>query len=228
MATVGTRANRTHPVGRRNRSGPPTDYTVPSHLEELCHDLRQPAASVAIMAGSVAAGADLSPILREHLQAISRDAERMRSIVHAVLSREDTAGAVDLAALACDIVVSTHVTYSGQVTLAASEPAYIFGRRTELDRALCNLVENAEHAAGPHGHVHVEVAGSDDTVRVSVDDDGPGLLRTRGRVSLGLLIVDRVTRSHAGSVAVADSAFGGTRIEMRFRRFPRTAARVDP
>lgn len=193
----------------------PAAERVDRQLSELCHDLRQPVAALALLAAA-ATSPDLPARTRERLSQIAQEAGRLSGMVQGVLAVAPTWEPVDLAQIARDAIQSAQVTYGGDLELSAPGPAHVLGQRVQLDRALSNLIENAAHASSGVGRVHVDVRAVDDEVRVSVDDDGPGLLRAAGGVSLGLLIVDRVVREHAGDVAVEESFLGGTRIEMRF------------
>jgi CheY-like chemotaxis protein len=173
---------------------------------ELCHDLRQPVAALVQLAA--ASTAELAGPARERMAQISRETRRLCGMVQAVLAGPAVWEPVDLAGIAREVVQSVRVTYDGELDLSAPGPAPVIGQRAQLDRVLSNLIENAAHAG--RGVVHVEVRTTDGRVRVSVDDDGPGLLRGAGGVSLGLVIVDRLVREHGGQ----DSVLGGTRVEM--------------
>jgi len=177
---------------------------------ELCHDLRQPVAALVQLAA--ASTAELAGPARERMAQISRETRRLCGMVQAVLAGPAVWEPVDLAGIAREVVQSVRVTYDGELDLSAPGPAPVIGQRAQLDRVLSNLIENAAHAG--RGVVHVEVRTTDGRVQVSVDDDGPGLLRGAGGVSLGLVIVDRLVREHGGQVVVEDSVLGGTRVEM--------------
>lgn len=86
---------------------------------------------------------------------------------------------------------------------------------SQLNDAWMNLVDNAIDAAPTGGHVTVAVRRKGDTIVVCVTDDGPGIPQEdRARVfepffttkpvgqgaGLGLDVVQRVVRSHGGSV----------------------------
>jgi len=194
-----------------------------AEVSELCHDLRQPVAALAQLAAA-ATSPDLPEATRERLGHISHEAQRLSGMVQAVLASAPTWEPVNLGQVAREAVRSARVTYRGELTLSVHGPAVVLGRATQLDRALSNLIDNAVRASSAAGRVHVDVRAAHDEVRVTVDDDGPGLLRKPGRVSLGLLIVDRVVCEHAGDVTVEDSVLGGTRVEMTFP----AAGRRDP
>jgi signal transduction histidine kinase len=184
-------------------------------VSELCHDLRQPSAALSLLA-MAAMDPDLPERTQERLTQIAREVGRLSSMVHSVLSGLPVWEPVELGEIARSVVDSLLITYDGEITLAVRGRADVLGQRVQLDRALSNLVQNAAHASGGAGHVHIEVAADGDRAKLIVEDDGPGLIRAAGGVSLGLLIVDRVVRDHSGDVIVSDSSLGGTRIEMRF------------
>jgi signal transduction histidine kinase len=158
---------------------------------------------------------DLPERTQERLTQIAREVGRLSGMVHSVLASLPVWEPVELGAIARAVVDSSLITYDGEITLAVQGTAHVLGQPVQLDRALSNLVQNAAHASGGAGHVHVEVATDGDRAQLIVEDDGPGLIRAPGGVSLGLLIVDRVAREHSGDVVVSDSSLGGTRMEMR-------------
>jgi signal transduction histidine kinase len=109
------------------------------------------------------------------------------------------------------------------------------GDAAGLRRVLRNLGDNAARHAG--GQVAFSVAEHDGVVRLEVDDDGPGIAdadrervferfvrldhaRTRddGGSGLGLAIVAELVAAHGGTVAVAASPLGGTRVEVALPR----------
>ncbi|NNF26506.1 MAG: PAS domain-containing protein [Gemmatimonadetes bacterium] len=113
--------------------------------------------------------------------------------------------------------------------------APVWGDRDLLHRALFNLLLNAGQFAGDGGTVLVEVSvlnhdGIDLSgeggyaVRVSIEDDGPGIdandlgrifdpfyTKRKGGSGLGLAVVHRTVEAHDGSVYVEPVADGGAR-----------------
>jgi signal transduction histidine kinase len=116
------------------------------------------------------------------------------------------------------------------VAVDAPGPAVVQGSRTQLRRALANLLDNA----GRHARttVRISVRAGDGRVRVLVDDDGPGIPepdrervferlvrlddhRARsgaGGSGLGLSIVRRIAERHDGTATVDTAPLGGARL----------------
>lgn len=108
-------------------------------------------------------------------------------------------------------------------------PPLVLGDRRRLDRVIGNLIENAEQHAG--GAVRLAVLHQDGSVRLEVDDAGPGVppdmrsqvferftrgarAGSRGADSgsgLGLALVAEHVRRHHGKVWVEDRPGGGAR-----------------
>ena len=110
-----------------------------------------------------------------------------------------------------------------------------------------NLIDNALRYTPRGGTVTVRLATAPDTVRVEVEDSGPGIpeherelvferfhrvlgTQTDGS-GLGLAIVREIASQHGASVSIEDSAMPGTTSGVRFVvRFPRADAppQADP
>lgn len=111
--------------------------------------------------------------------------------------------------------------------LTVSADATVTGRKIELERALANLLENAERHGG--GAVAITAAPVGDDVVITVDDAGPGVApedrerifdrfvtvrRTRRSGSgtgIGLALVAETIAAHGGNVVCSDRPGGGAR-----------------
>jgi signal transduction histidine kinase len=173
----------------------------------------------------------LPPEVREPLELLSGDLLRFRSLVVDLLeiSRHDAGEDLVLARaeigqlvrLAADGALQRPVT---RIDDSAAALVLAVDRR-RLERAIVNLVANAEVHGG--GCVLVRVSRVGPTVRIEVDDKGPGVPEARRPivfdrfargpnaestgVGLGLAIVQRHVAAHGGSVTVEARPGGGAR-----------------
>jgi PAS domain S-box-containing protein len=109
------------------------------------------------------------------------------------------------------------------------------GDEVLLRQALSNLVRNAVEAASGAGRlplVRVTGAVDDEVVRVTVDDNGPGVAAAQAArifqpfvttkpqgTGLGLAIVQKILVSHNGRVAFANRPEGGAQFKLQIPRF---------
>lgn len=124
------------------------------------------------------------------------------------------------------------------VRVDAEPGCEVVGSRSELERMVRNLVDNAQRHAG--GEVRVDVSRVGGTVRLRVADDGPGIpvedrdrvferfvrlddARTRdaGGAGLGLAIVQEVVTLHGGTVTIGDAVPTGAVVTVELPASPR-------
>jgi two-component system sensor histidine kinase MprB len=123
----------------------------------------------------------------------------------------------------------------------ATDPWWVVGETSGLERAITNLLDNAAKWSPPGGTVHVSLhAGV-----LTVDDEGPGIpdadlphvfdrfyraaeSRSMPGSGLGLSIVRQVVERHAGTVSAGRSPYGGARLVMRLPGSPAPMPRTQP
>jgi two-component system sensor histidine kinase MprB len=130
---------------------------------------------------------------------------------------------VDLGELAEEVVNRFRRRATQPVELQLETPATLRGRRTSLERALGNLIDNATKWSPSDTPIGVSVAGS----RVAVENQGPGIApgdrervfdrfyrapsaRSKPGSGLGLSIVKQVVDTHGGRVFVDETPSGAT------------------
>jgi PAS domain S-box-containing protein len=107
----------------------------------------------------------------------------------------------------------------------------------KIERIVVNLLANARRHAGPDAVVRLSVGSSGGSVRIVVDDDGPGLADELKRrvfepfeqgpdasnlaspgTGIGLALVAAFAELHGGSAWAEDSDLGGARFVVELRR----------
>ena len=173
----------------------------------------------------------LPPELREPLELLESDLERFRALVVDLLeiSRHDAGEQLVLAPAAIGRLVRIAAdNAAGRPITTIDESARhvtLSVDKRRLERAIVNLVNNAETHGGGCTGVTVRIEGHH--VAIEVDDEGPGVPAERralvfdrfargggttsGGVGLGLAIVRRHIAAHGGTVRAEECPGGGAR-----------------
>jgi two-component system OmpR family sensor kinase len=187
-------------------------------LADASHELRTP---LTALRGNVAylARHGATPELVAELEA---DAERLARLADdlLVLSQEE-AGAPPPDVIRLDELAEA-VAGQPQVVRGELEPVSVRGDRSALQRALANLIRNAELYGPPGGRITVDAQQENGVARLSVADEGPGLAadeveqafgrfwrRSDGKPGsgLGLAIVRATAERHGGRAYAEGSRF---------------------
>ncbi len=111
----------------------------------------------------------------------------------------------------------------------ASDPLHLSMRRTEMEHAIINLLTNAIDASKPGSIVRTRTERNDQTVSISVMDEGEGIrpdhlervldpfftTRSPGQgTGLGLTLVHRIVTDHGGDVDIQSQPGKGTTVRL--------------
>ncbi|MBC7799589.1 MAG: HAMP domain-containing protein, partial [Gemmatimonadaceae bacterium] len=194
-------------------------------LAAMAHDLRTPITTLRLRAEFI----DDEEMRTKTIATL----DEMQAMAEATLAfaQVDAAGeptrATDIAALV-ESVVEDLAAQALDVTLAGQADRLVLPcRPLALRRALINVVENANRYGGA---ARVSVARDDRSVRICVDDRGPGIAeaelervfepfvrlehsrnRETGGAGLGLAIARSVVRAHGGNLWLENRSEGGLR-----------------
>lgn len=205
-------------------------------LAGISHDLRTPLTRLRLELEMASLPADARG-------AMISDLEQMDAIVRQFLdyarrSPQQPAERIDLSSLVAGAVARSRLEHEphAAVNLLVARDISIIGHRTELDRALDNVLVNAARygrdPATGRLDVTVSVATDGQDAVISIADHGPGvpaeqierLLRPfergdsarsgSGGAGLGLPIVQRIARLHGGTLRLLANSPHGLRAEI--------------
>jgi signal transduction histidine kinase len=196
----------------------------------LLHDIGHEVATLSALVTAVRGQGGLDAAAGERMELVQREVDLLTDLVaHCFASMappDEDDDLVDLRDLLQEVVVCRDAASATAVRLRPGPRLVLRTSREGMRRLVINLVDNAVRAAGPSGHVEVDVAAP---VRplVRVLDDGPGPGRgPAGDRGLGLAIVRTLARRLAAEVTLRDREGGGAVAEVVLR--DRARASVDP
>ncbi|WP_245177009.1 HAMP domain-containing sensor histidine kinase [Geodermatophilus sp. DF01-2] len=205
---------------------------------DVSHELRSPLTGVVTSVEVLAARRqELSSRADQALTLVERELRRFRQMLDDLLELARIDGAppgeaapVPLTALAREVLVTTGRD-PGLLDADPDEQTTVLGDKRSLERALRNLLDNADRHGGGPCAVHVQ--RREGTVVLSVDDAGPGVpVEDRERVferfargpraarrslpgaGLGLAIVAETAGQHGGAAWCSEARGGGARFSL--------------
>jgi len=201
------------------------DHGRTDMIAAIGHDIRTPLTRLRLRLRKL--DPEIQDAAERDIDAVLRVADQAARFAEADLApREDR---VDLRALLADLAAEPAVSLSDATP---GRPALMRGNTELVSRALANLVANALRF-GQSCRIGLAVAG--DTIRITLDDDGPGIAPDererllhpfeRGEASrnvetggsgLGLALADRIVRRHDGRLELMDGPSGGLRVVLGF------------
>lgn len=211
-------------------------------LATIAHELRTPLTAIRTSAGLLLeTSIEPSPEQREAmLRTIERNAERMQGVIGDVLDLSRyRAGAIrlqarrfdalELAGGVVEVVRPLAEERRQRLELRGDPATLVFGDYPRLERALLNLVSNAQRFTPDAGDITLEVISSGDDVRWRVTDNGPGITPEDQRqlferffvghadragehqgVGLGLPTALAIAQAHGGTIEVESRPGAGS------------------
>jgi signal transduction histidine kinase len=197
-------------------------------LQETCHDMRQPVASVFALAAAALSEPELPQPARSYLEQIVEQAEWLADLIqqslHAAAPGVPGGCRTDLLQVVRDAVAAECLTWPGDLRVAgAAEPVFTAVHAVLLRRMVANLLSNATRAAGPSGGVTAVVGRRRRSVTLTIEDTGPGFGKIERGLGLGLNAVSRFAGAYGGRLAYGSGPAGGARVSLSL---PRTAGAV--
>ncbi len=206
-------------------------------LATIAHELRTPLTAIRTSAGLLLESSiEPSPEQREAmLRTIERNAERMQGVIGDVLDLSRyRAGAIrlqarrfdafELAGGVVEVVRPLAEARRQQVELRGDRSTMVFGDYPRLERALLNLVSNAQRFTPDAGEITLEVMAGGGDVRWRVTDTGPGITPEDQRQLFERFFVGNLDRAgeHQGvglglptALAIAQAHGGTIEVESR-------------
>jgi signal transduction histidine kinase len=220
---------------------------------DIAHDLKTPLSRLKMTIAEALDKQERSQPVAAELESAAAEVDQVNRTFNALLriaqieagARKTAFKPVDISALLTmmDEVYREVARDAGQsfsVVLPATAKANIMGDRELLMQMLSNLIENSIRYCPAGSSIHCSATAHDDTVRITVADNGPGIpenehervlrrfyrlekSRTSGGTGLGLSLVKAVADLHDAELRL-DSAHPGLMVSAIFARRQRPVA----
>jgi signal transduction histidine kinase len=204
-------------------------------LRTVLHEIRQPVAAVLALAEAARGLPGITPDMRDYLDLVIDQVQEVSGAAWSVLGRGragDLPGSlpVDVDEIVDSVLAAYSLTWTGTfVRRGHRGRVWTEGCRPAVRRCLVNVVDNAVRAAGPTGQVVVTMLRGADTVRLDVEDDGPGFGAVPGGMGIGLDVTRRELHEIGGTVSAGlPSGLGGARVAITLPVRTFDPAYLDP
>ncbi len=209
---------------------------------DASHELRAPLAVIRAEADLALRKARDSAQYQNALETIASEADRMEVLIGDLLtaaraeSGAVTRERVDVGAMlarVADRLAPAAAAKDAGIRVHAQPDCVIVADPHSLERALIAIGHNAVRYAPAHGTVVLQARGTDHSVEIAVQDDGPGFSgealqhglerfwREPGSAAgsgsgLGLAIARSVVAANEGDIALRNAPSGGAVVRLRF------------
>lgn len=201
----------------------------------IAHELNNPLTSITVYSDYLSKDElGLPDEVKEKIERIQKSAQRLQTLakdlVHYAKPSSQTPASITFDSIIRQAVtLCEHVAAKSncRVTTAFScRDRKVMGIPIQLEQVVINLVTNAVQSVGEPGEIRIQTEVEGDTVKLVVEDNGPGIPspmiehifepffsgRERGKgTGLGLSIVKQIVDGHRGQIGVAESEAGGAR-----------------
>lgn len=199
-------------------------------VHDAAHELRTPLTSIHANVELLSRAPDLDPEIRqETFASVRSELSQLNALFTEIIELATDARdapdhqSLDLAAVVASAVTSFESRSRSPVELN-SEPSPVVGHAPSLERAVANLLGNAEKYSPPGSLITVDVGGG----TVAITDRGPGIpaeereqvfdrfyrrdeSRSQPGSGLGLAIVKKIVEEHGGRPWITAGPEGGAR-----------------
>lgn len=214
-------------------------------VANVSHELKTPVGAMSLLAEAIQSASDDAEQVQHFARRMQSEAARLTNLIQDVIELSRLQGEeslTDAEPLLVDDLVRvavdeqrTAASASGiTIVVGGDTDAMVFGDSGQLLTALRNLLSNALHYSESNTQVAVVVTLGDDSVEVSVKDQGRGIApgdldrvferfyrvdqarsRATGGTGLGLAIVKHIAANHGGDVRVWSELGEGSTFTLR-------------
>ena len=199
----------------------------------LGHELRNPLGVIQSSVYLLGRNTHSDEKLRRHVEKIGRQATNCHRIIEDLmhLARHAPPRLESLDVAKAFALAIEEAALPSELTCRVEAPPGLraYADAGLLQRALVNLLRNANAAMHGKGAVRLGVSEGEQALALWVRDHGPGFppallehafdpLATTSGIGLGLALVDSIMRRHGGSATAMNEPEGGARVTLRFPR----------
>jgi signal transduction histidine kinase len=211
--------------------------TLGEMASSIAHEIKNPLIAIQGFAKRIEKTTDPASI-GEHAKLIDAEAARLSQVLAKLLEFSRMDGPKSETVNPNDVIDDTvlfmehHLTRFKQVTLTVDKAADLPSveiDRIHIQQALVNIIMNAAQAMPQGGAITIRTASGDDTVAISVSDQGTGIreedmdkifepfFSTKGKgegTGLGLSLTKRLVEANNGKIKVESSPGNGTTLTL--------------
>jgi two-component system phosphate regulon sensor histidine kinase PhoR len=210
-------------------------------VSKVSHELRTPLTSIRMFTETMRLRPDDAEVARKSVEALASESLRLQTLIDRLLDwgqmesgrRGFTARETDATRIVEAAIQSFEPTRDRrdvelEISMPPSLPPLYVDHDAMVD-AVVNLLSNAYKYGGDPRRIHISAVATETDVRISVQDNGPGIARSEQKrvfekfyrvddrlarekegSGLGLAIVDHIVRAHGGRVELESAPGRGS------------------